>query len=62
MSFRSSKGAPTLDEPPRVLAVSDGCLLRILEGLMTLQMTAGRASGCPTVRSTSNRSARSTRP
>ena len=27
--------------PPRVLAVSDGCLLRILDGLMTLQVKGG---------------------
>jgi hypothetical protein len=27
--------------PPRVLAVSDGCLLRILEGLMTLEVKGG---------------------
>ena len=48
--------------PPRVLPVSDGCILRILEGLMTLKARAARASGCPTARSTSSRSARSTRP
>jgi hypothetical protein len=28
-------------DPPRVAAVSDGCLLRILEGLMTLQVKGG---------------------
>jgi hypothetical protein len=28
-------------DPPRVPAVSDGCLLRILEGLMTLQVKGG---------------------
>jgi hypothetical protein len=28
-------------DPPRVPAVSDGCLLRILEGLMTLQVRGG---------------------
>jgi hypothetical protein len=32
----------TLDEAPRVLPVSDGCILRILEGLMTLKGPSGR--------------------
>src|SRR5262245_58421521 len=34
-------GRADLADPPRVPAVSDGCLLRILEGLMTLQVKGG---------------------
>ena len=36
--FPFLEGRADLIVPPRVLPVSDGCLLRILEGLMTLQM------------------------
>ena len=37
--FLEGRADPT--DPPRVPAVSDGCLLRILEGLMTLQAKGG---------------------
>ena len=30
-----------MTDPPRIAAVSDGCILRILEGLMTLQIKGG---------------------
>ena len=36
------EGRIDLADPPRVLPVSDGCILRILEGLMTLRSGAGR--------------------
>lgn len=36
--FPFLEGRATKDEPARILAVSDGCLLRILEGLMTLKL------------------------
>ena len=36
--FPFLEGRATRDEPGRILNVSDGCLLRILEGLMTLKM------------------------
>ncbi len=36
--FPFLEGRASKDEPPRILAVSDGCLLRILEGLMTLKL------------------------
>ena len=39
--FPFLEGRADLVAPPRVLPVSDGCLLRILEGLMTLQMKGG---------------------
>jgi hypothetical protein len=39
-TFLEGRGAPS--EPPRVLPVSDGCVLRVLEGLMTLKGPAGR--------------------
>ena len=39
--FAFLEGRADLVAPPRVLPVSDGCLLRILEGLMTLQMKGG---------------------
>ena len=39
--FAFLEGRADLVAPPRVLSVSDGCLLRILEGLMTLQMKGG---------------------
>jgi hypothetical protein len=39
--FTFLEGRADLVAPPRVLPVSDGCLLRILEGLMTLQMKSG---------------------
>ena len=39
--FPFLEGRADLAAPPRVLPVSDGCLLRILEGLMTLQMKGG---------------------
>lgn len=39
--FPFLEGRPTKDEPPRILNVSDGCLLRILEGLMTLKVRGG---------------------
>ena len=45
---------------PRIAASVDGCILRILDGLMTLNERR-TASACPTARSTSSRSARSTR-
>lgn len=32
------EGRSAQDDPPRVLTVSDGCILRILEGLMTLKL------------------------
>jgi hypothetical protein len=35
-------GDPAAADPPRVPAVSDGCILRILEGLMTLKSGATR--------------------
>ena len=36
--FPFLEGRASKDDPARVLAVSDGCLLRILEGLMTLKL------------------------
>ena len=60
--FPFLEGRASKDEPARILTVSDGCLLRILEGLMTLKLRGGSASACPTGPSMSNRSARSTRP
>ncbi len=36
--FPFLEGRAAKDEPARILAVSDGCLLRILEGLMTLKL------------------------
>ena len=39
-AFLEGRADPT--DPPRVLSVSDGCILRILEGLMTLKSGAGR--------------------
>jgi hypothetical protein len=39
--FLFLEGRTTKDEPPRILSVSDGCLLRILEGLMTLKVRGG---------------------
>jgi N-6 DNA Methylase len=39
-AFLEGRGAPAA--PPRVLPLSDGCILRILEGLMTLKGPAGR--------------------
>ncbi len=39
--FPFLEGRADFVAPPRVLPVSDGCLLRILEGLVTLQMKGG---------------------
>jgi hypothetical protein len=39
--FPFLEGRATKDEPPWILNVSDGCLLRILEGLMTLKVRGG---------------------
>ena len=36
--FPFLEGRTNLEDPPRVLTVSDGCLLRILEGLMTIKL------------------------
>lgn len=36
--FPFLEGRKTRDEQPRILNVSDGCILRILEGLMTLKL------------------------
>jgi len=36
--FPFLEGRTSKDEPARILTVSDGCLLRILEGLMTLKL------------------------
>ncbi|MGC1862460.1 MAG: DNA methyltransferase [Methylocystis sp.] len=36
--FPFLEGRASKDEPARILTVSDGCLLRILEGLMTLKL------------------------
>jgi N-6 DNA Methylase len=36
--FPFVEGRTTKDDPARILTVSDGCLLRILEGLMTLKL------------------------
>jgi N-6 DNA Methylase len=36
--FQFLEGRATKDDPARILTVSDGCLLRILEGLMTLKL------------------------
>jgi hypothetical protein len=36
--FPFLEGRASKDEPARILAVSDGCLLRILDGLMTLKL------------------------
>jgi hypothetical protein len=36
--FPFLEGRASKDEPSRILTVSDGCLLRILEGLMTLKL------------------------
>jgi N-6 DNA Methylase len=38
--FLEGRVAP--DDPPRVLPVSDGCILHVLEGLMTLKGPSGR--------------------
>jgi hypothetical protein len=43
--FLFLEGRADLAEPPRVLPVSDGCILRILEGLMTLQVKGGTRAG-----------------
>ena len=40
--FPFLEGRIERSSPPRVLPVSDGCILRILEGLMTLKSGAGR--------------------
>ncbi len=40
--FPFLEGRADLGAPPRVLPVSDGCILRILEGLMTLKSGASR--------------------
>src|SRR6516225_8582056 len=39
--FLFLEGRATKGKPPRILTVSDGCLLRILEGLMTLKVRGG---------------------
>jgi hypothetical protein len=39
--FPFLEGRATKEEPPRILTVSDGSLLRILEGLMTLKVRGG---------------------
>ena len=39
--FPFLEGRATKDEPGRILTVSDGCLLRVLEGLMTLKVRGG---------------------
>jgi hypothetical protein len=39
--FPFLEGRATEEEPGRILNVSDGCLLRILEGLMTLKVRGG---------------------
>lgn len=36
--FPFLEGRKAKDDPPRILNVSDGCILRILEGLMTLKL------------------------
>ena len=36
--FPFLEGRASKDDPPRILNVSDGCILRILEGLMTLKL------------------------
>ena len=41
--FPFLEGRASIDEPARILAVSDGCLLRILEGLMTLEVARRRS-------------------
>ena len=40
--FPFLEGRAGVPDPPRVAAVSDGCILRILEGLMTLRSGASR--------------------
>ena len=40
--FAFLEGRADPNDPPRVLSVSDGCILRILEGLMTLKSGTGR--------------------
>jgi hypothetical protein len=40
--FPFLEGRADVADPPRVAAVSDGCILRILEGLMTLKSGASR--------------------
>ena len=42
-AFPFLEGRETPADPPMVLPVSDGCVLRILEGLMTIGGTKGRA-------------------
>jgi hypothetical protein len=39
--FLFLEGRRSRTDPPRILRVSDGCLLRILEGLMTLRVRGG---------------------
>ena len=40
--FPFLEGRIAHDDAPRILNVSDGCLLRILEGLMTLKIRGGQ--------------------
>jgi hypothetical protein len=39
--FLFLEGRISKDDPPRILKISDGCLLRVLEGLMTLKLRGG---------------------
>lgn len=39
--FPFLEGRASMDEAPRVPAISDGCLLRVVEGLMTLKLRGG---------------------
>jgi N-6 DNA Methylase len=40
-AFPFLEGRADVAQPPRVATISDGCLLRVLEGLMTLQVKGG---------------------
>jgi hypothetical protein len=39
--FLFLEGRTSKEDPPRILRISDGCLLRVLEGLMTLKLRGG---------------------
>jgi len=39
--FLFLEGRTSKEKPPRILKISDGCLLRVLEGLMTLKLRGG---------------------
>ena len=54
-AFPFLEGRDDAGDPPRVLPVSDGCILRILEGLMTLKARTARAAVLPFARRRADR-------